>query len=62
MWQDRLHHVHSLCSWHAVLTAEHVSSRRKIESYCNQVDVCRSIRLLSQRKKKLKRKEKDGPN
>lgn len=53
-WQDRLHHVHPLCSWHVVLTAEHVPSKRKIEPYCTEVDVCRRIGQLTPKKKKKK--------
>lgn len=62
-WQNRLHHVHSLCSWHVVLTAEHVPSKREKKRKknrnpnCNQVDVCRSIRApFSEEKKREKDK------
>lgn len=52
---------HSLCSWHVVLTAEHAPSKRKIDPYCYQVDVCRSLGHLFSKKKEQKKKEKDGP-
>lgn len=56
-WQDRLHHVHSLCSWHVVLTAEHVPSKRKIEPYCNQLDVCRSTGHFQKKRRKKNEKK-----